>query len=104
MFFNIIGATSVALLSPGDGISNANTIHLNNLHSSDAVLVDLYISTLSRAGGDSTYYILKSYSIASKTYLNIESSILSFPNNNVDGFGLFIKLNNADSKVDVIIK
>ena len=105
MYSNVSGATDVALLSPGNGVSNAKIIHITNTHASDAVLVDLYISVLSQKGvASSTYYILKSYSIAVKSYLNLESSILSFNNNSSTGFGLYITLNAADSEVDVLIK
>jgi len=105
MYSNISGATDVALLSPGDGVSKAKTIHITNTHSSDAVLVNLYISTISRNSTvASTYYILKNYSISVNSYLNLESNILSFNNNSSTGFGLYIALNNADSTVDVLIK
>jgi len=105
MYSSISGPADTVLLSPGDGVSNAKTIHITNTHASDAVLVDLYISILSRGGvASSTYYILKSHSIAVKSYLNLESSILSFNNNSSTGFGLYIALNAADSEVDVLIK
>jgi len=105
MYANVSGSTDIALLSPGDGVSNAKTIHITNTHASDAVLVDLYISVLSQRGVASiTYYILKSYSIPVKRYLNLESDILSFNNNSSTGLGLYIALNAADSEVDVLIK
>ena len=105
MYSNVSGATDVALLPPGNGVSNAKTIHITNTHASDAVLVDLYISVLSQRGvAASTYHILKSYPITVGGYFNLESNILSFNNNSSTGFGLYIVLNNADSAVDVIIK
>tara|TARA_R110000787_G_scaffold263588_1_gene369402 strand:+ start:1328 stop:1645 length:318 start_codon:yes stop_codon:yes gene_type:complete len=105
MYSNISGATTIALLSPGSGVSNAKTIHIANTHASDAVLVDLYISTISSEGVSAvSCYVLKGYSISVKGYFNLESDILSFANTSSTGFGLFIKLNNADSEVDVIIK
>ena len=105
MYANISGATTTALLSPGKGVSGAKVIHITNKHASDAVLVDLYISTISSGGTDaSSFYILKGYSIANAKYLNLEYDILSFPNNYSTGFGLFIKLNRSDSTVDVLIK
>jgi len=105
MFFNISGAQTQALLSPGDGVSNAKVIHITNNHASDAVLVDLFLMKLSSGGSAATTaYILNSYQIRVQDYLNIESEILSFNNSQDDGLGLYIKLNNADSNVDVIIK
>ena len=105
MFFNVSGAQTQALLSPGDGVSNAKVIHITNNHASDGVEVDLFFMKLSSSGSAATTaYILNSNVIAVKTYLNIESEILSFNNSQDDGLGLYIKLNNADSNVDVIIK
>ena len=105
MHSNVSGATTIALLSPGTGFSNAKTIHIINTHASDAVLVDLYISTISSEGVEaSTYYILKQWNLSNNEYFNLQSDILSFANTSSTGFGLFIKLNNADSEVDVIIK
>jgi len=104
MYFNISGATDVALLSPGDNFSDVKTIHIANTHSSDEVLVDLYISTISRSSAASTYYLMKYHKLEKGGYINLESDILSFRNTSSTGLGLFISLNNADSTVDVSIK
>ncbi len=105
MYFNISGATDVALLSPGDNFSNVKTIHIANTHSSDEVLVDLYISTISKGGvGATTYYLMKSHKLEKGGYINLKSDILSFRNTSSNGYGLFISLNNTTSTVDVLIK
>ena len=104
MYFNISGATDVALLSPGDNISGVKTIHIANTHSSDEVEVDLYISTISRSSEATTYYLMKCHKLEKGGYVNLESDILSFRNNSSIGYGLFISLNNTTSTVDVLIK
>ena len=105
MFANVSGNTSVALISPGDNISNSKIIHISNTHATDAVGVDLYIGKLASGGvASSTYHLVKSVKIAKSGYFSLESDILSFRNNSSTGFGLFIVLNNADSSVDVLIK
>ena len=104
MYFNISGATDVALLSPGDNFSDAKTIHITNTHSTDEVLVDLYISTISKTAKATTYYLMKGYKLEKGGYINLESDVLSFRNTSSDGYGLFISLNNTTSTVDVLIK
>ena len=104
MYFNISGSTDVALLSPGDNISDVKTIHIANTHSTDEVLVDLYISTISKTASATTYYLMKSYKLEKGSYINLESDVLSFRNTTSDGYGLFISLNNTTSTVDVLIK
>jgi len=103
MYLNISGATTTALISPGDGISNVKEIHMANTHASDSVNIDLMVSTISSPGvAVKTFYIMKDYRVVD--YLTFKSDILSFINSSVNGFGLFIKLNNSDSSVDVFIK
>ena len=103
MHLNISGATTTALISPGDGISNIKEIHIANTHATETVRIDLIISTISSAGTvASTYHVMKDVIVVN--YLTFKSDILSFANSSVNGLGLFIKLNNSDSSVDVFIK
>ena len=105
MYANVSGATDIALLSPGDNFSDIKTIHITNTHSTDEVLIDLYISTISIASvAASTYYLMKSHKLEKGGYINLESSVLSFKNVSSTGYGLFISLNNTDSTVDVLMK
>tara|TARA_R100000234_G_C4972307_1_gene166792 strand:+ start:280 stop:594 length:315 start_codon:yes stop_codon:yes gene_type:complete len=104
MFFNVTGSNKSELIAPGSGI-DVKLVHITNLHSTDDVLVDLYISTISQNTTEADdYYLMKGYKIEQGGFLNLESKVLSFNNRNSSGFGLFIKLNKADSDVDIIIK
>tara|TARA_R110002074_G_scaffold65145_1_gene155007 strand:- start:59 stop:355 length:297 start_codon:yes stop_codon:yes gene_type:complete len=94
--FNITGVLTQELLAAGDKV-NASSIWLTNIHASDAVVVDLYIEK--KLTGK--FYLLKNYSIANAKYLFLEN--IGF-NNSTGEFGLYIKLNAADSAVDIIIK
>ena len=105
MYFNVSGTTDIALLSPGDNFSDIKTIHIANTHSTDEVLVDLYISTISKDSvGATTYYLMKGYKLEKGGYINLESDILSFRNTYSNGYVLFISLNNTTSTVDALIK
>jgi len=105
MYVNVSGNTSVALISPGDNISNSKIIHVTNTHAADPVSVDLYIGKLSSGGTTAlTYYLVKTVKVAKGGYFSMESDALSFQNSSTSGFGLFITLNNSDSQVDVVIK
>ena len=105
MYANVSGNTSVALISPGDNISNSKIIHVTNTHATDAVSVDLYIGKLSYGGAAAlTYHLVKTVKISKGGYFSMESDALSFQNSSSTGFGLFITLNNSDSAVDVIVK
>ena len=95
-YFNITGALTQELIAAGSNV-NVSSIWLTNIHSSDAVTVDLY---LEKEFGNK-FYITKGKSIANANYLLLEK--MEF-NNKSGQFGLYIKLNAADSAVDVIIK
>lgn len=104
MYVNISGTTDTAIVSPGDNVSNIGTIHITNTHSTDEVLVDLYISMLSESGrAASTFYLMKGYKIEKGGFVNLNSPILEFYNG-ANGFGMYIVLNNSDSSVDVLVK
>jgi len=79
------------------GISNNTAMTIANTHATDAVVVQLYIKDAT----PTTFYIMKGTTIAfgdrlvlPANEINIDTSIYS----------LFIKLNNADSGVDIITR
>ena len=95
-YFNITGALTQELIAAGSGVKSSS-IWLTNIHAADAVTVDLYLQK--KLTGK--FYLIKSKSIANASYLLLEG--IGF-NNKPEEFGLYIKLNAADSAVDVIIK
>jgi len=95
-YFNITGALTQELIAVGSG-TKVSSIWLTNIHSSDAVTVDLYLEKQF----EGKFYITKAKSIANASYLLLEN--MGF-NSKTGEFGLYIKLNAADSAVDVIIK
>ena len=95
-YHNITGTLTQELLAAGDRAS-VSSIWFTNTHASDAVTVDLYVEK--KLTGK--FYFLKSKSIAVSSYLFLED--IGF-NNTSNEFGLYIKLNAADSEVDVIIR
>tara|TARA_R100000700_G_scaffold39278_1_gene51756 strand:- start:1401 stop:1715 length:315 start_codon:yes stop_codon:yes gene_type:complete len=104
MHVNVSGVLDTAIVSPGDNMSDINTIHIANTHATDEVLVDLYISLLSDSGrAASTFYLMKGHKIEKGEYINLNSSVLSFYNGE-EGMGLYVVLNNSDSSVDVLVK
>lgn len=104
MYKSISGTTDVALFSPGDGVSSVTSIHITNTHANNPVLVDLYISTLSKAGtASSTFYLMKGYKILKRDYAVLDSKALSFSNSLSTGYGLFIALDSSTAEVDVLI-
>jgi hypothetical protein len=95
-YFNITGALTQELIAAGSSV-RTSSIWLTNIHASDAVTVDLYLEK--KLTGK--FYFIKSKSIANASYLLLEG--IGF-NSGSEEFGLYIKLNAADSAVDVIIK
>ena len=95
-YFNITGALTQELIAAGSNES-VSSIWLTNIHSSDAVTVDLYLEKKLKG----KFYITKAKSIANANYLLLED--IGF-NSKSGEFGLYIKLNAADSAVDIIIK
>ena len=96
IYRNISNALTIQLIQPG-GNAEVSSIWLTNIHASDAVTVDLYLEKKLKG----KFYLLKGKSIANASYLLLEG--IGF-NNKSKEFGLYIKLNAADSAVDVIIK
>ena len=102
---NISGNLTTALLSPGDGISSAKSISIANTHATDDVLVDVYIGKLSWKGSAGTsYHLIKGKLISKGESVILDSENIKFNNTSTTGAGLYIKLNNTTSTVDVLIK
>lgn len=95
-YFNITGALTQELIAAGTN-ATVSSIHLTNVHATDAVTIDLYLEKVLKG----KFYITKAKSIAVANYLILEN--MKF-NNKDNEFGLYIKLNASDSAVDVIIK
>lgn len=96
---------------------NITDINLCNVHDTDAVLIDLYLRTYIKddvrmVRGENgnfddinivptDYYIIKNLEVAKGVTLHLSEN---YPKNvNYHTYRLYIKLNNSDSKVDMII-
>ena len=94
--YNITGNTTKEIFAAGSNI-NVSSIWITNTHASNAVTVDLFVEK--KLTGK--FYYLKGSNIGVSSYLQLE-------NININGaseeFSLYIKLNNSDSAVDVILK
>lgn len=118
VYKNISGDTAIDLEIESSYTSNSiiSNIILCNIHSSDSVNVDLYLykkeftDTRSQVGEKgnwdpltstiSIYYILKNVVMPTGTTLFLDNSYLKFDKNK---YSLYIKLNNSDSTVDIIL-
>ena len=102
-YHNILGATTREneLIGVGDIRSNLRSIHLNNLHTSSAATIDLYLYKPSTdTTAEETYYILYNYSLAAKTFLTIDDpGLLSFDNSI---YALFVSVGASDT-VDIFL-
>ena len=96
LYRNISGNLTQQLLPSGSN-KVVSKISLSNVHASDAVVVSLHIEK--KLIGK--YYLIKNVSIPIGTTLVVDSGI-GFSTKK-DQFGLFIKLNAADSAVDVMV-
>jgi hypothetical protein len=94
--YNITGNTTKEIFAAGSNIS-VSSIWIANVHASNAVTIDLFVEK--KLTGK--FYYLKGSNIGVSSYLQLE-------NININGaseeFSLYIKLNNSDSAVDVILK
>ena len=91
-----ISGSAATLLVDSTSNTSVDSLHLSNIHSTDAVLVDLYLTDT-----DGTYYIFKSLDMPVGSALFLEGKEISFGK---DFFSLYIKLNASDSAVDVLIR
>ena len=97
---NISGELTQELLAVGDGVI-LTSVSLTNVHADTTCTVDLYIAK--KLTGK--FYFLKNVALPTGVTLVLEKGDLVF-NNNVNEFGLFIKLTKGASEtpvVDVII-
>ncbi len=113
---NVTGNTAVELSSRHDSNNDYDifSMTLANIHASDVVTIDLYIqktvTSLDFPGKDgdwnepttsyTTLYILKAVDIDAGNTLVLETNEVDF---DTTLFNFYIKLNNSDSTVDVII-
>ena len=99
-YHNISGELTQELLAVGDGV-DVRRVSLTNTNNSTHCNVDLYIAK--KLTGK--FYFLKNTLLPVGATLMIEDNDLRF-NNNVNEFGLFVKLTKGASEtptVDVII-
>ena len=102
-YHNIVGGTTREneLISVGDLRNSVKSIHLNNIHASSAATINLYIYKPSTdTTAEETYYLLKGYNLAAKTYLVLDDAFVLGFNNRV--YALFIEVGSSDT-VDVLI-
>ena len=102
-YHNIVGGTTREneLIGVGDIKKNLRSIHLNNIHTSSAATIDLYLYKPSTdTSAEETYYILYNYSLAAKKFLTIDDlGLLGFNNS---AYALFISVGSSDT-IDVFL-
>jgi len=99
---NITTILTQNLLTAGDDVSNAKSITIANVDSSNDAVLDLFLNK-----GSENYYILKGISVpnANTLILGPEDGIMF--DNGLSGFSLRIQVDNGNGvacDVDVIIK
>ena len=102
LLHNITTILTQDLLAAGDGISNAKSISIANVDSSNDAKVDLFLSRK-----EENFYILKGVDIPNKNTLILGPEDNIAFNNSSTGFSLRIQVDNgsgAAAEVDVIIK
>ena len=114
IYKNITGDTAEILLSKKQLNAPIEKINICNIHSSDSVLVDLYLyntsdSAVPDANNDwtvvtttNTYYIIRYVKISKGSTLILEEDDLLI-NHESPKYDLYIKLDQSDSVVDIII-
>jgi hypothetical protein len=102
-YHNILGATAQdnELVALNDVKKTVKAIHISNIHASAAAAIDLYLYRDSEdRSPDETYYFMKSYALAAKTYLILDNIyLLGFDNSK---YSLHIHVGSSDT-VDVLI-
>ena len=104
-YHNILGATAreTELVAIGDlPRKRIKSIQLTNIHSSAAAAISLYLYKDSTdTTSDETYYFMKAYALAAKTYLILDDVyLLGFDNST---YSLHIEVGGSDT-VDVMIR
>mgnify|MGYP003148387801 FL=1 len=119
-YLNITGNTAQELIDDSDiNAKNIKLLNVCNVHASDSVNLDLYFYRSSKGSIYSSspddhanrenstavsesYYIVKNMTIPYGKTLQFEAS--DFLIDKTINYALYIKLNNSDSAVDIIIK
>ena len=102
LLHNITTILTQDLLAAGDGISNAKSISIANVDSSNDAKVDLFLNKK-----EENFYILKGVDIPNGNTLILGPEDNIAFNNSSTGFSLRIQVDNgsgAATAVDVIIK
>ncbi len=99
---NITTVLTQNLLDAGDNVSQAKSITIANVDSSNDAEVDLFLNK-----GDDNFFILKNVSIPQKNTLVLGPEDNIAFDNSANGFSMRIQVDNgsgAATAVDVIIK
>ena len=91
-----ISGSTATLLVDSTATTSVNSLHISNIHSTDSVGIDLYLSD-----DDDSYYIFKNLNIPNGTAVFLEGKEIIFPK---DFKSLYIKLSASDSVVDILIR
>tara|TARA_R100001015_G_C4623378_1_gene181158 strand:+ start:1462 stop:1797 length:336 start_codon:yes stop_codon:yes gene_type:complete len=104
-YYNLVGSTQqeTEIIGVNDITTETiKSVYLNNIHTSSAATIDLYIYKPSTdTTAEETYYILYNSSLSAKTSLELTSEFGLFNFNNSE-YALFIKIGSSDT-VDVLI-
>ena len=105
-YHNITGSSGVTveLIAPGDEINKIKSITIANTHATADATVSLFVQDDPTTGATNTFYMFKTVAIPSDTSLLLDNSdMLSFNNDDVYGFGLYLTVGGSDT-LDVLIK
>ena len=91
-----ISGSATTLLVDSTATINVGSLNISNIHDTDSVNVDLYLSDDS-----DRYYIFKNLNIPAGAAIFVGGEEIQFAR---DFYSLFIKLGAAESTVDVIIR
>jgi len=91
-----ISGSTATLLTDSTATVSINSLNISNIHSTDSVNIDLYLSD-----DDGDYYIFKNLNMPIGSAIFLEGKEIEFPR----AFqSLYIKLSASDSVVDVLIR
>ena len=102
LLHNITTILTQDLLAAGDGISNAKSISIANVDSSNDAKVDLFLNKK-----EENFYILKNVEIPNENTLVLGPEDNIAFNNGTNGYSMRIQVDNgsgAATAVDVILK
>jgi glutamate synthase domain-containing protein 1 len=92
----ISGVTAVNLVPKGTLTDRIQSVVLANIHASQTAVIDLYISS-----STNDFYIFKGLDLPAGVTLKLENDEVSY---NSAIFDLYIKLDDSNDTVDVIIR